>query len=48
MLHDPEITRDLNTEAYMGLVKAAGYSENEAQRAGNEWANRRLDRGLDV
>ncbi len=35
----------LDTNAYMELCRAAGYSEAVVQKAGNEWANRRLDAG---
>ena len=48
MLHDPKVTEKLNTEAYMGLCRAAGYGEDAVQKAGNSWANKRLDCGLDV
>ncbi len=37
MLHRPE-TRDLDTENYLGLCKAAGYTEGEAQHAAKQWA----------
>lgn len=47
MLHDPKITGQLNTESYMQLCRDAGYSENAVQKAGNRWANKRLDAGLE-
>ena len=47
MLHDPEIVKHMNTEGYMSLHRDAGYSEDEVQRAGNAWANMRLDKGLE-
>lgn len=47
MLHDPEVVKHLDSAAYMALHKDAGYSEADAQAAGNMWANRRLDAGLD-
>jgi hypothetical protein len=37
MLHRPE-TRDLNTENYLSLCKAAGYTESESQHAAKQWA----------
>ena len=46
MLHDPEIVKHLDTAAYMSLYRDAGYSEDEVQKAGNAWANMRLDSGL--
>lgn len=46
MLHDPEVVKHMDTEAYMALHRDAGYSEAEVQRAGTLWANKRLDAGL--
>lgn len=46
MLHQPEITRNMDTLSYVELCKDAGYSDEAAQRAGTRWANMRLDRGL--
>ena len=48
MLHDPKITERMNTESYMELVRAAGYDEDAVQKAAKDWANKRLDAGLDV
>lgn len=47
MLHDPEVVKHLNSGAYMALHRDAGYSEEDAQKAGNMWANKRLDAGLE-
>lgn len=35
----------LDTKAYMQLCRAAGLSEEVVQKAGTDWANRRLDAG---
>lgn len=47
MLHDPEVVKHLDTAAYMSLHRDAGYSEDSVQKAGNMWANRRMDAGLE-
>lgn len=47
MLHNPEIVKHLNSAAYMALHRDAGYFESDVQKAGNIWANKRLDAGLD-
>lgn len=47
MLHDPEVVKHLNTAMYMSLHRDAGYSEADTQKAGNMWANKRLDAGLE-
>lgn len=48
MLHDGEVVKHLKTEAYMQLCRDAGYSEDAVQKAGNSWANKRLDGGLEL
>lgn len=47
MLHNPEVVKHLNTEAFMNLYRDAGYAEIDVQKAGNTWANNRLDAGLE-
>lgn len=47
MLHDPNVVKHMTTSSYMQLYRDAGYSEAEVQRAGNAWANARLDAGLE-
>lgn len=47
MLHDHEVVKHLNAAAYMQLHRDAGYCEADVQRAGNIWANKRLDAGLE-
>lgn len=47
MLHNPEVVKHLYSEAYMQLHRDAGYGEADVQRAGNAWANSRLDAGLE-
>lgn len=47
MLHDPTVAKNLKTEAYMNLCRDAGYREDAVQKAGTQWANMRLDRGLE-
>jgi hypothetical protein len=47
MLHDPEVTRTLKTDAYMQLCRDAGYHEDAVQKAGTAWANKRLDAELE-
>lgn len=47
MLHDPEVTKHMKSADYMNLCRDAGYAEEEVQRAGNQWANMRLDRDLE-
>ena len=46
MLTDPAIVGGMDTEAYLSLLKAAGYSEETAQKAASDWAFRRLEKGL--
>jgi len=46
MLHDPEVTGGLDTEAYLGLCLAAGYSQTASQKAAKEWGLKRLRRNL--
>lgn len=46
MLHDPRVTRNLDTEAYMGLCEQAGYGVDAVQAAGQEWGLKRLRAGL--
>jgi hypothetical protein len=48
MLHDPDYVGGMNTENYLELCKAAGYSEESSQKAASEWAVKRLRKGLDV
>lgn len=47
MLHNPEVVKHMNTASYMALHRDAGYAEADVQRAGNAWANARLDAGLE-
>lgn len=47
MLQDPQVVKHLNTAAYMQLHRDAGYNEADVQKAGNAWANSRLDAGLE-
>lgn len=47
MIHNPEVVKHLNSQAFMALYRDAGYSEADAQKAGNMWANKRLDVGLE-
>ena len=47
MLHDPKVTGNMKTVPYMQLCRDAGYGEDAVQKAGNEWANMRLDRNLE-
>jgi hypothetical protein len=46
MLHDPQVVKQLNTVNYMNLCRDAGYTEAEVQKAGNVWANSRMDAGM--
>jgi hypothetical protein len=48
MLSDPKVVGNLKSEAYMDLCRDAGYSEDAVQKAGNMWANKRLDAGLET
>lgn len=46
MLHDPQVAGELNAEAYLELCRAAGYGEEESQRAATKRAEARMDRDL--
>ena len=46
MLHNPEVARELTTESYLELCKAAGYGEDASQRAAKEWGFKRIAAGL--
>ena len=48
MLHDQNVVGGLDTEGYLDLCMAAGYPKDVAQKAANEWANKRLSKDLPI
>lgn len=46
LLHDPQVTRHLNTEEYFNLCRAAGHSKKESERMANQWALQRLRKDM--
>jgi hypothetical protein len=46
LLHDPDVAGRLDAEGYYELCKAAGFPEDEAQRAASERAWQRLRKDL--
>lgn len=47
-LNDPKIVGGLNTEQYLELCLAAGYSQEVSEKAACDWANKRLESGLPI
>jgi hypothetical protein len=45
-VHDPNIGGMMDAEEFLELCKAAGYSEEAAQKAATERANKRMDKDL--
>jgi hypothetical protein len=48
MLHDPEYVGNLNTEAYLDLCLAAGYSQEASEKAAADWGFKRIKSGLNL
>jgi len=48
MLHDPEVVGRMETEKYLDLCLAAGYSQEASERAAREFGLERLRKGLDL
>ena len=48
MLHDAETVGKLDTEKYLDLCLAAGYSREASERAARDWGAERLRKVLDL
>jgi len=48
MLHNPEITSYLDTDAYFELCQSAGYSKEAAEKAAAAWAFQRLRKNMKI
>lgn len=46
-MHDPNIGGAMRAEDYLQLCRDAGYTEEEAQKAATERANKRMDKELE-